>query len=286
MLSLRGCHIPDRRSDVDCACSPPPPSSPPLREFALWSAGGLLILGTLGPVVLPALPAAAWGMSALLFLAATLGVGDLLRRTYPHATLGLCNVVTLARLVIVMVLAASLFAGGTNSWHVVLLASLALALDGIDGWLARRNGLASAFGARFDMETDSALALVLALHAMAIGAAGPVVLVLGIMRYVFVAACALLPWLSGPLPERFSRKAICVVQIATLILVQVPGMPAGRLRRWSRRPRRRWCGRSAWTSCISARSTLMSRPSAVPRRPSSRRWSSTSSSSSRTTPRP
>ena len=31
-----------------------------------------------------------------------------------------------------------------------------------------------------------------------------------------------LPWLTGPLPERFSRKAVCVVQIAALIALMAP----------------------------------------------------------------
>jgi phosphatidylglycerophosphate synthase len=96
----------------------------------------------------------------------------------------------------------------------------------VDGWLARRHGLTSSFGARFDMETDAAFALVLALNALATGAAGPVVLLLGLMRYAFVAAAAVLPWLNAPLPERYSRKTVCVVQIAALILIQVPGVPA------------------------------------------------------------
>lgn len=185
-----------------------------------------MVLSTLGPLLFPALPASAWGLSVLAYLGGALAAGDFLRRTYPHASLGLCNIVTLARLVIVTGLAASLFAGGSEAWTVVALATAALALDGVDGWLARRNGLASAFGARFDMETDSALALVLACHALATGAAGPVVLILGVMRYAFVGASWLLPWLDGSLPDRFSRKAVCVVQIATLILIQIPGLPA------------------------------------------------------------
>jgi phosphatidylglycerophosphate synthase len=200
---------------------------PPLKEFAVWAFGGLAVLTLAGPVVLPQLPAAAWGLSAVLYLAGVAVVGDFLRRTYPHGSFGLCNAVTLARLVIVTALAASLFAGGTEAWQVVALATIALALDGIDGWLARRGGLVSAFGARFDMETDSAFALVLSLHALVTGMAGPVVLILGVMRYAFVAAAAILPWLNGPLPERFSRKAVCVLQIATLIVIQVPGMPSG-----------------------------------------------------------
>ena len=39
---------------------------------------------------------------------------------------------------------------------------LLLALDGLDGWAARRQGLVSAFGARFDMEVDALLILALA----------------------------------------------------------------------------------------------------------------------------
>jgi phosphatidylglycerophosphate synthase len=199
---------------------------PPLRDFALCALGGLVLLGMLGPVLLPGAPASAWAVAAVVYAGGAAVVGDFLRRTYPHRSLGLCNVVTLARLVIVAALAAALFAGGVGAWAFVGLAGVALALDGVDGWLARRHGLASSFGARFDMETDAALALVLALHALAIGAAGPVVLVLGVMRYAFVAAAAVLPWLNGPLPERFSRKAVCVVQIGALIAIQVPGMPA------------------------------------------------------------
>ena len=34
-------------------------------------------------------------------------------------------------------------------------------LDLVDGWVARRTGTASPFGARFDLETDAALILVL-----------------------------------------------------------------------------------------------------------------------------
>ena len=41
------------------------------------------------------------------------------------------------------------------------LAGFALALDGVDGHLARRFDQVSDFGARFDMEVDAALILVL-----------------------------------------------------------------------------------------------------------------------------
>ena len=43
------------------------------------------------------------------------------------------------------------------------LATVSLSLDGVDGWLARRQGLCSDFGGSFDMEVDSVFALLLVL---------------------------------------------------------------------------------------------------------------------------
>ena len=80
---------------------------------------------------------------------------------------------------------------------VALAASVAV-LDGVDGWLARRTRMASAFGARFDMETDAALILVLAVLAWQFGRAGAWVLACGLLRYAFVGAGVLWPWLRSP----------------------------------------------------------------------------------------
>jgi hypothetical protein len=76
------------------------------------------------------------------------------------------------------------------------------------------------------MEVDSALALILAVNAYSAGTAGAIVLLIGIPRYAFVLAGLLLPWLDRPVPERFSRKVVCVVQIATLIFLQLPPVAA------------------------------------------------------------
>ena len=77
-------------------------------------------------------------------------------------------------------------AGGlAGSWLVATLTAL---LDAVDGALARRSGLASDFGARFDMETDAAFTLVLCALVLQAGQAGPWVLAAGLMRYAFVAA--------------------------------------------------------------------------------------------------
>lgn len=153
-------------------------------------------------------------------------VAFLVLRHYPHDRFGSCNAVTLARAAMVVALLAMLWSGA-RGWDVMLVATIALSLDGVDGWLARRDGLTSDFGARFDMETDAALALVLAAHVWFGGMAGPEVLLLGLMRYGFVLAFWPFPWLAAALPQRFGRKVVCVIQISALILLQMPGLMPG-----------------------------------------------------------
>jgi phosphatidylglycerophosphate synthase len=149
-------------------------------------------------------------------------------RSYPHARLGAANAVTLLRLALIAPLAvavpvgAALAADPAAGWVLLAVALVALSLDGLDGWLARRSGLVSAFGARFDMEVDAVLAAMLAILVWQTGAAGPWVLVLGFARYAFVAAAVVWPWLLGDLPESLARKAVCVLQIGTLIACLAP----------------------------------------------------------------
>jgi phosphatidylglycerophosphate synthase len=131
--------------------------------------------------------------------------------------------VTLARLALVALAAAAVLHGGAAAaWSAVALATVAAALDGVDGWLARRQGTASAFGARFDMETDQLLIVALAVAAWHLDKAGAWVLAAALPRYAFVAAAAAWPWLARPLPESRRRKAVCVAQIVTLIVAIAP----------------------------------------------------------------
>ncbi len=170
-----------------------------------------------------------WAWSVLGAVVLTGAVVALIRgrmARFPHARFGLCNVVTLVRAAMVAALLAVVWQG-PQGWDVLAVATVALVLDGVDGWLARRSGLSSDFGARFDMETDAALALVLAGHVWLGGMTGAEVLLLGGMRYAFVAASWPFPWLAAPLPDRFGRKVVCVIQIAALILLQVPDLVPG-----------------------------------------------------------
>jgi phosphatidylglycerophosphate synthase len=99
---------------------------------------------------------------------------------------------------------------------LVLLASVGLALDGVDGWVARRTRTVSALGARFDMETDAFLVLVLSVHVAVL--VTPWALLIGLMRYLFMVATWLLPWLSGALPTRYSAKVVAAVQGVVLVV--------------------------------------------------------------------
>ena len=71
----------------------------------------------------------------------------------------------------------------------------ALVLDSVDGRVARRTASTTAVGARFDMEVDAFLILVLS--AYVVQSVGLWVLTIGAARYAFVAAGWLLPWFAA-----------------------------------------------------------------------------------------
>jgi phosphatidylglycerophosphate synthase len=137
---------------------------------------------------------------------------------------GAANQVTLLRAALAALLLglAGESAADAAAWFAVGIAVPALLLDGVDGWLARRLGIASDFGARFDMETDAALILVLSLLAWQFGKAGAWVLLAGLMRYGFVAAGFALPWLRRSLPVSRRRQTVCVLQGVALLLCLAP----------------------------------------------------------------
>ncbi len=159
-----------------------------------------------------------------LFAVVTLLVLEGLRVSHPFR-FGPANQVTLGRAGITCLLAGALPAGGGPTWQLAALATTAAALDGVDGWLARRTQLASPFGARFDMEIDALLIAVLALLAWRLDRADAWVLAAGAMRYLFVAAGSIRPWLAAPLPPSRRRKAVCALQVATLVVCLVPILP-------------------------------------------------------------
>jgi len=154
-----------------------------------------------------------------------------LARHAPHRRFGAANMVTLTRAAMVAVM-LGVFAEGAaltpaGRGFLALAGTAALLLDGVDGWAARRTGLESRFGARFDMEVDALFMLVLAALVWRAGQAGAWVLTAGLLRYIFLGAGRLRPALAAPLPPSFRRKGICVAGIAVLLTALAPLLAPG-----------------------------------------------------------
>lgn len=161
----------------------------------------------------------------LLFTLTITWLGAYLPEHLPHASLGPANLVTLGRMALTALLAG--FVGESQpavAWLALGIAVPVLVLDGFDGWLARRRGWASEFGARFDMETDALLILLLAMLTWQLDKAGAWVLLSGMLRYMFMVAAAVRPWLRQPLQPNRRRRALCAVQIFSLLLALAPSV--------------------------------------------------------------
>ena len=158
-------------------------------------------------------------LAALAYLTASDAILLSALRRRHTARLGWANVVTATRSALVGVITGLVAASFVAPISVPLLIGLvapALALDAVDGWVARRTGTTTELGARFDMEVDAFLLLVLSTYVVPI--LGLWVLAIGLMRYVFVAAGWMLPWLRLQLPPRYWRKVVTAVQGIALAL--------------------------------------------------------------------
>ena len=198
------------------------------------SAGGLLVLLT--GMALPHImvSASAWGVAASLYAI----ISIIVLATWRWGPLAWANRVTLLRGVFISIVAAgaSVSLSSPGRWQWLGVALVALMLDGVDGWIARRTDSHTAFGARFDMELDALLILILCLGLMFKTSVGLWVLLIGLMRYAFVIAGWRFAWLQGDLFYSLRRKTVCVWQIAALLVALLPWMPE---------PAARWVALSA-----------------------------------------
>jgi len=188
-----------------------------------WAVAGGTALVLLAAVdALPPAGAAAGG-GYLVVSTALLSRG--LRRG-PAARLGPANAVTATRSTLVGIATALVAASFSTAIPVPLLvatAVIALSLDALDGPVARRTGTATALGARFDMEVDAFLILVLAVYDARI--VGWWVLGAGMLRYAFVAAAWLWPWMRRTLPARFWRKVAAAAAGIVLTVIAAGLLP-------------------------------------------------------------
>ena len=147
----------------------------------------------------------------------------------PGPGIGVANRVTLARAIVFLPATALLLRPEALSedatWWIVVLGTVAMVLDGVDGQVARRTGSSSAFGARFDMEVDALLLVTLAALLWQSEKVPVWVLGIGGMRYVFVLAGRLWPVLAAELHASQRRRVVCVVQGVALLFALVPIVP-------------------------------------------------------------
>ncbi|HEU5388737.1 MAG TPA: CDP-alcohol phosphatidyltransferase family protein [Streptosporangiaceae bacterium] len=134
--------------------------------------------------------------------------------------------VTLTRLMLiagVTGLVADSFSRTVSITALVTLSSVALALDAVDGQVARRTGTATPLGARIDGEADAFLILVLSIFVSQ--DYGSWVLAIGAARYALLLAGWLMPWLAAPLPPRYWGKVVAAVT-GIALTVAASGVPS------------------------------------------------------------
>jgi phosphatidylglycerophosphate synthase len=179
-----------------------------LARTALW-------LGRMYPLK----AAAAFGVMVVF--------ASLVRDEHPFPRFGPANVVTTVRALLVALIAAAIGETIRRDFAAAIVAAIVLSavLDGVDGWLARRTGMASPFGARIDMETDALLILVASVLVWQEEKAGVWVLAGGLMRYVFVASGWIVPWMRGTLTPTLRAKTITICHVVGLCVALAPIVP-------------------------------------------------------------
>jgi phosphatidylglycerophosphate synthase len=166
-----------------------------------------------------------WSVGILCALTTNVILTRALARSRASA-FGPANWVTLARSTFVAGIAALIAEALVQVAYasaIVTLTVIALVLDSVDGWVARRTASATAVGARFDMEVDAFLILVLSAYvAQSFGAW---VLTIGAARYTLVAAGWLLPWLRESPPPRYWYKFVAALEGIVLTVVIADMLP-------------------------------------------------------------
>ncbi|RKD87099.1 CDP-alcohol phosphatidyltransferase family protein [Kushneria marisflavi] len=199
----------------------------------MWPASSVLmelLAGGIGLMLLVALLHLVCGAPTLLYPVAGgvyLALSGIIVHGWPEGQqrFGWANRVTLMRAILIVLLTAMLpLPAFINEHHLMVFATAltALALDGVDGWVARRSHTESRFGARLDMELDAFFILMLCLMLVIQGKAGAWIMAIGAMRYAFVAAARVWHWLDEELPVSYRRKTICVWQVSTLMTCLLP----------------------------------------------------------------
>ena len=193
------------------------------QETAVGAGVQILLLALLGTAI--GMGPAGW-LTGLAFAVASWAVLSRALHRSRLRSFGPANRVTLGRATLVggvTALVADSFESSPPVTLFVGLTAIALILDGVDGKVARATGTSTPLGARFDMEVDAFLILVLSVYVSM--EFGPWVLMIGGMRYAFVAAARAYPWLNAELPPSMARKTVAAMQGICLLLAASGYLP-------------------------------------------------------------
>ncbi len=202
----------------------------PVPNAVLCLFGASVILGVLAALVASlADPGPSYYFTSIS-LAAVIGPSILLAlpNRLPHEGFGRANCITLVRAVLTCLLAGGIGLMAHSDalvWILVAIAALALVLDGVDGWLARKLRECTDFGARFDLEIDALFLLIVSILVYELDKAGAWIVIPGILRYAHLALAYFWPALALPLPPSRRRKVIYVVFASLMIACLSPVVP-------------------------------------------------------------
>ncbi len=192
-------------------------------------AGFLLVLAT-------ASSAPRWlgvGASYPVTATATFALGALVIARYvathhPFETFGPANQVTTFRAALIALIVGLVFEPATRevAATATAMAAIVSALDGVDGWFARRTRMSSGFGARFDVESDSLFVMAMSVLVWRHDKAGLWILAGGLLRYAFVAAGWILPWMAERLRPTNRARAVAACHMLGLTIALAPIVPA------------------------------------------------------------
>ncbi len=128
---------------------------------------------------------------------------------------GYANWVTIFRLAVLLLI--GFFYKDFENLTIAYVAVFALALDGVDGFLARKFKTTSSFGATLDGESDAFFVLLFSAIIYNLGYISVWILWVGILRYLYVLLCYIL-W-GGVLgePVSYFRKTMAVVIMAAIL---------------------------------------------------------------------
>jgi phosphatidylglycerophosphate synthase len=163
-----------------------PKSSMSLERFGQIQAGALILSCPAAALVHHPWPVVLFGTLGLLLL-----VVAWRGRYTPRGTFGSANAVSALRLAGVSWLGSL----GYDAPALVVSAAvlILMALDGLDGFLARRFGLASDFGAHFDAEVDALLVITLGAILWQRERFGAWILWPGLLRYGYLLLLLAVP---------------------------------------------------------------------------------------------